>query len=541
MGLENRTRSVEEAVGQKLMLAFQGKTDIPAEVHEAVRMYRPAGFSLFRAFNIDHPAQVRELTQALQKVANEHGLEPFLIALDQEGGQLMAIGEGVTHLPGNLALGAAGSTELARAAGTVLGRELAAMGINVDFAPCCDVNINPSNPVIGTRSFGENPKSVAALAGAMTAGIQSSGVAATAKHFPGHGDTASDSHHGIPVVHHQKERLWQVELPPFQAAIHEDVKLVMSAHLSLPALSGHEDVPSTLSPAVLKGLLRNELGYKGVIVTDAMDMKAIQQGEGLGEDAVKAALAGCDLLLLTTNPEDHRHVHQHLLQAVQNGSIGTSELFDSAQRVHVLKEWLMSQPPPPDLSIVGCASHRKLADEIASRSLTLVRDQAHILPLQLEEGQRLAVVMPQPLDLTPADTSSYLKPSLAPVLRNYYPHVDEIIVPHSPQDQDIAAVLEQIRDCQAVVLGTINAYSEPCQAALVKAVLSTNITTILVAFRMPYDLGAFPDAPTYLCTYSLLDPCMFALAKVLRGETRAFGRLPVSIPGLYPVGFREEK
>jgi beta-N-acetylhexosaminidase len=523
------------------MLAFQGKTDIPVEIHEAVRLYRPAGFSLFRAFNIDHPAQVRELTQALQKVANEHGLEPFLIALDQEGGQLMAIGEGVTHLPGNLALGAAGSTELARAAGTVLGRELAAMGINVDFAPCCDVNINPSNPVIGTRSFGENPKSVAALAGAMTAGIQSSGVAATAKHFPGHGDTASDSHHGIPVVHHQKERLWQVELPPFQAAIHEDVKLVMSAHLSLPALSGHEDVPSTLSPAVLKGLLRNELGYKGVIVTDAMDMKAIQQGEGLGEDAVKAALAGCDLLLLTTNPEDHRHVHQHLLQAVQNGSIGTSELFDSAQRVHVLKEWLMSQPPPPDLSIVGCASHRAVADEIASRSLTLVRDQTHILPLQLEEGQRLAVVMPQPLDLTPADTSSYLKPSLAPVLRNYYPHVDEIIVPHSPQDQDIAAVLEQIRDCQAVVLGTINAYSEPCQAALVKAVLSTNITTILVAFRMPYDLGAFPDAPTYLCTYSLLDPCMFALAKVLRGETRAFGRLPVSIPGLYPVGFREEK
>jgi beta-N-acetylhexosaminidase len=541
MGLENRTKSVEDAVGQKMMLAFKGKNDIPGEVHEAIRLYRPAGFSLFRAFNIDHPAQVRELTQSLQRVAHEHGLEPFLIAADQEGGQLMAIGEGVTLLPGNLALGAAGSPGLARAAGTVLGRELAAMGVNVDFAPSCDVNINPSNPVIGTRSFGENPKSVAALAAAMTAGIQASGVAATAKHFPGHGDTASDSHHGIPVLAHQKERLWQVELPPFQAAIHEDVKLVMSAHLSLPAVSGRDDVPSTLSPAVLKGLLRIELGYKGVIVTDAMDMKAIQQGEGLGEDAVRAALAGCDLLLLTTNPEDHRRVYQHCSRLSRTALSIPSELFESAQRVHVLKEWLVSQPPPPDLSVVGCASHRAVADEIASRSITLVRDQAHILPLQLEQGQRLAVVMPQPLDLTPADTSSYLTPSLAPVLRNYYPHVDEIIVPHSPQDQDITAVLEQIRGCQAVILGTINAYSQPCQAALVKAVLSANIATILVALRMPYDLGAFPEAPTYLCTYSLLDPCMLALAKVLCGETQALGRLPVSIPGMYPIGYREEQ
>jgi beta-N-acetylhexosaminidase len=541
MGLENRTRSIEDAVGQKMLLAFKGKNDIPGEVHEAIRMYRPAGFSLFRAFNIDHPAQVRELTQSLQRVAQEQGLEPFLIGVDQEGGQLMAIGEGVTLLPGNLALGAAGSPELAHAAGKVLGRELAAMGVNVDFAPSCDVNINPSNPVIGTRSFGENPKSVAALAAAMTAGIQASGVAATAKHFPGHGDTASDSHHGVPVVDHQKERLWQVELPPFQAAIQEDVKLVMSAHLSLPAVSGHKDVPSTLSPAILKGLLRHELGYKGVIVTDAMDMKAIQQGEGLGEDAVRAALAGCDLLLLTTNPEDHQRVFHSLRRAVQNGSIDPSELFESAQRVHVLKEWLMSQPPPPDLSVVGCASHHAVAAEVAARSITLIRDQAHILPLQLEQEQHLAVVMPQPLDLTPADTSSYLQPSLASVLRNYYPHVEEIIVPHRPQDQDIASVLEQIQGCQAVVLGTINAYSQPCQATLVKAVLSTNMTTILVAFRMPYDLGAFPDAPTYLCTYSLLDPCMLALAKVLCGETRAYGRLPVSIPGMYPVGYREEQ
>lgn len=540
MILEKQTWSIEEDLGQTMMLAFKGKDHLPSEMRDAVRKYRPAGFTLFRAFNIDQPAQVLNLTQSLQKAAQEDGLPPFLIAVDQEGGQLMAIGEGTTPLPGNLALGAAGSPELARRAGEVLGRELAAMGINIDFAPSCDVNINPENPVIGTRSFGEDPISVSRLAAGMTAGIQASGVAATAKHFPGHGDTASDSHHGVPALPHQLERLWQVEFPPFRAAIQEGVKLVMSAHLALPAISGRNDLPSTLSQEILKGLLRKELGFDGVIVTDAMDMKAIQQGEGLGEDAVKAVAAGCDLLLLTTAPEDHRRVFDSLRRAVKNGALDPSQIFESVRRIHLLKQWLATQPVPPDLSVVGCASHRALANEIASRSITLVRDQAQILPLRLKDGQRLAVVLPQPLDLTPADTSSYVKPALARELRNQYPHIDEIIVPHSPDDQDIAVVLEQIRGCHAVVMGTINAFAQPGQAALVRAVLNTQIPTIVVALRMPYDLEAFPEAPTYLCTYSLLEPSMHALAQVLSGTAPACGRLPVSIPGMYPINYRED-
>ena len=236
---------------------------------DAMKAFRPGGVTLYRALNIDHPAQVRELTSALQAAARDAGLPPLLIATDQEGGQLMAIGEGVTQLPGNLAIGATGSVDLSRQAGHVLGIELAAMGINIDYAPCCDVNINPANPVVGTRSFGENPQMVAELAGAMIAGIQSAGVAANAKHFPGHGDTASDTHHGVAVVPHPLTRLRQVELKPFESAIRAGVKLVMSGHIALPAIDKRNDLPATLSRNVLTGLLRKELGFTGVSVTDA--------------------------------------------------------------------------------------------------------------------------------------------------------------------------------------------------------------------------------------------------------------------------------
>ena len=528
--------SSKYAVGQKLLLAFAGKGWPSPEISKALQKCRPGGITLFRALNIDNPAQVRQLTQGLQQAAREIDLPPLLIAADQEGGQLMAIGEGTTPLLGNLALGAAGSVELARRAGEVLGRELAAMGINLNYAPVCDVNINPYNPVIGTRSFGEDPQKVAELSAALVAGLQSAGVAATAKHFPGHGDTASDSHHGIPVVPHTMERLRKVELPPFVASIQAGVKLVMTAHLALPALDGRTDLPATLSPTILKGLLRKELGFNGLIVTDAMNMWAIRQGEALGQEAVRAAAAGADLLLLSPDPADHGRVYTSLMQAVQQGQLGATDLQASAERIAALKDWLAVQGPAPDLSVVGCAAHQAVATEIATRSITLVRDQAGLLPLRLPAGGRLAVILPRPLDLTPADTSSYVHPVLAQALRAYHSNVDEFVVPHAPQEQDITALLEQVRGYDILVLGTLNAFAQSGQAALARALLGTGVPTVVAALRMPYDLIAFPEAPTYLCAYSILEPSMIALAQALWGQARFQGHLPVSIPGLYPVG-----
>jgi beta-N-acetylhexosaminidase len=534
---EKAPLSLEEAIGQKLLLAFTGKQGVTAELRDALRRYRPAGVTLFRSMNVDKPAQVRALCLDLQRAAQEAGLPPLLIAADQEGGQLMAIGEGVTQLSGNMALGAAGDFQLARRAGEVLGRELAAMGINVDYAPCCDVNVNPRNPVIGIRSFGEDPQQVAVLCAEMIAGIQSAGVAATAKHFPGLGDTALDAHWGTPVVPHALERLRQVELPPFEAAVGAGVQMVMTAHIALPAVEGDAETPATLSPRVLGGLLRGQLGFQGVIVTDAMDMHAIRQGEALGEQAVRAVQAGVDLLLMGGEADDQKRVYESLLQAAYNGRVAEEAIRSSSNRVLALKNWLQRTGPQPDLDIVGCAEHRQVADKIAARSLTLVRDLDGLLPLRLHADQGLAVVLPRPADLTPADTSSHVIPTLAQALRRYHPRLEEFLVPHAPSAQEIADLLVRLAGFDCIVLGTLNAFSQPQQAEMVKAILATGIPTVVAALRLPYDLAAFRQAPAFVVTYSLLEPSMRALAAALFGQAGFPGRLPVSIPKILPAGF----
>ncbi len=526
-----------DIIGQKLLLAFQGK-QITSEMQHELASYKPGGVTLFRSFNISSPEQIKQLVSDLQEHARTLGLPPLLIGADQEGGQLMAIGEGTTPLPGNMALGAAGSTELARKAGEVLGRELSAMGINMNYAPCCDVNINPRNPVIGTRSFGEDPRQVAAMAAAMVEGIQSQGVAAVAKHFPGHGDTSSDSHLGLPSLPHSLERLQSVEFLPFQAAIDADVKLTMSAHIAMPAIDGENAPPATLSSAILNGLLRKQLGFNGVIVSDAMDMHAIQQGEHLGEECARAATAGIDLLLITADPADHKRAWQGLTRSYQYDLQFRVTCEYSAERIAALKAWQAGHKTTPGLEVLGCPEHVAVADEIAERSVTLVRDDVHLLPLQLNPDQRIVVIIPRPADLTPADTSSYVVPALAASVRQYHPNVDEIVIPFAPNAEVIEKTLKQVQGAALVIIGTLNAFDCPSQAELINQVLQSGIPTVVAALRMPYDLTVFEQAATYLCTYSIQSPSMNALAKVLFGKLEAQGRLPVSIPGLYPNGYR---
>lgn len=530
--------STDEMCGQRLLLAFHGKDRVPHEFLEALREYKPAGVTLFRSLNLENPSQVRELTAQLQAAAREIGLPRLLIGVDQEGGQLMAIGHGTTQLPGNMALGATMDPSLARRAGDVLGRELRAMGVNINYAPSCDVNINPQNPVIGIRSFGEDPQQVAAMSAAFVDGIQSCGVAATAKHFPGHGDTASDSHDGLPSVPHDLERLRQVEFPPFEAAIKTGVKLVMTAHLALPALDGPNAPPATLSRSILNGLLREKLGFQGVCITDAMDMHAITQGQALGANAVRAAAAGADLLLITSDPADQKCVFDSLKGALEAGRLNLADFNNSLERIGALREWIGQQAAAPELDVVGSSAHREIATEIARRSVTLVRNEAGLLPLRLGADARVAAVVPRPADLTPADTSSYVAPTLATALRAFHPSVDELIVSQSPSESEIAGVLERLRGYDLIVLGTLNAFAQPGQQALVSEALKTGIPTVVVAMRLPYDLMSFPEASSYVCTYSILEPSMQALAAGLFGVEKFEGRLPVSIPGLYPIGFR---
>jgi beta-N-acetylhexosaminidase len=524
---EMPTLRLSDAVGQRVLLSFKG-TQAPEDILARVRQGPLGGFTLFRSLNVVDPEQVRHLTTELQSAAPEADL---LIATDQEGGQLMSLAES-TQFPGNMALGATGSADLAREVGFVIGRELRAVGVNVDYAPVCDVNSNPLNPVVGVRSFGEDPRLVGLLAAAMVEGLQAAGIAATAKHFPGHGDTSSDSHYATPVLHHSLDRLTRTEMPPFVAAIQAGVKLIMVGHVSLPQLTGHEDVPATLARPIVHDLLRHQLGFEGVVVSDSIDMAALEQGPGAVVDAIAAAAAGVDLLLMGPHTANAPAIEAGLSQATRRGLISAAEMHASAQRVLGLKQWLRLQAPPPPIAIVGSSEHAALAATVAARSITLVRDDQRLLPLRLGPGQRIAVVLPRLANLTPADTSSYVAHSLAEQVRGYHSPTIAFETSADPSRAEVDDLLAQLSPTDVVVIGTVNACAQPGQAALVNEVLRSGRSTIVAALRLPYDLAAFPSAGTYLCTYSVLAPSMTALAAVLFGAARAEGKLPVAIPGV---------
>lgn len=527
---------IENLIGQKLLLAFKGKQSLSPEIVEAFKKYRPTGVTLFRPFNVGTLEELKNLNASLQKLASELNLPLLLIATDQEGGQLMVVGDG-TLLPGNMALGATRSKELARKAGEVVGRELSALGINVNYAPCADVNINPRNPVIGVRSFGENPNLVAELSSAMIEGMQAQGVAAAVKHFPGHGDTDSDSHHALGTVSHSVERLHAVELVPFSSAIQADAKLIMTAHLGITSIDGENPPPATLSKNILTKLLRDELGYEGVVITDAMDMQAIRQGEFLGEDSVLAVQAGADILMATTDPQDQARIAEGLLNAAKNEVLDIDELKLSYERIIKLKEWLSEKKTNFDLNVIRSDEHLAIADKIAEKSITLVRDEKNLLPIKLDSNKRIAVVVPKPLDLTPADTSSYITPQLANLIKEYHHNLDEFIISYAPEEKEKNNLIEKLKNYDLIVFGTINAYAEKKQADFVNQALGLNIPAIVVAMRLPYDLAVIPQVSTYLCTYSILEPSMRAVAKAMFGRSEITGKLPVSIPGMVEAEF----
>jgi beta-N-acetylhexosaminidase len=267
-------------------------------------------------------------------------------------------------------------------------------------------------------------------------------------------------------------------------------------------------------------------------------MSAIGQGRGLLVDALAAAAAGIDLLLLKGDALIQHDVYNALLQAVARALLDPADTLASARRVLALKRRLANRPQP-SIDVVGAAEHQALAQEVAERSVTLVRDTAGLLPLRLSPDARIAAVFPQPVDLTPADTSSYVACSLADRLRAYHPQVDEFVTHTDLDCAEIDTLRERLQAYDLVVIGTINATACPGQAALVKAILASSAPTIVVALRMPYDLIAFPEAPTYVCTYSILRPSLDTLARALWGDIPFLGRLPVTIPGMYPRGVGE--
>jgi len=521
----------EDAVLGRLMLAFEG-FQVPPWLEERLAGAPAAGVTLFRHVNVRDAAQVRALTDGLQ-AARQPG-PPLLVAADQEGGQLMALGEG-TPFAGNMALGATGDPELAERVGRAIGRELRAVGVNVNYAPDCDVASNPDSPGLGIRSFGDDAAAVARLAAATVRGLQAAGVAATAKHFPGKGDVGVDTHYQLGAIGHDRARLDAVELAPFRAAIEAGVRVVMSGHFAIPALTHNPSLPATVSRAVMHDLLRDELGFDGLVISDALDMRALAQGATQIVDLIAALRAGVDLLLCAPDRSILEQTEDALRLAARRDLFDADVLTGGTNRILALRGWLGSGSQP-DVEVVRSAEHMALAREVAERSVTLVRNDAGLLPLRLAADGRVLAVMPQPANMTPADTSATVAPGLAAAIRSRHPRVDEVVTGLPPTPSDIAAVRQRAADSELVVVGTINAWFDSGQVDLVNELLASGVPVVTAALRVPWDLARYPAAATHVCTYSILDPSLDALVSALWGDVPLRGRLPAAIPGLFPTG-----
>lgn len=532
--------ALREQIGQMVMCGFSGKTPTE-EILQLIREYRLGNVIYFRD-NIGTPEEVRQLSAALQEAARTAGVGPLWISVDQEGGMVARIDRQVALMPGNMALGAVGSPELVYETARISGLELRSLGINLNFAPCVDVNNNKANPVIGVRSYGEDAEMVGLMGARAVHGYQDAGISACPKHFPGHGDTTADSHLELPAVPHDLERLRQVELPPFRSAIAAGADVVMTAHVQFPAYDA-SGLPATLSAAVLKGLLREELGFGGVIATDCLEMKAISGTVGVGRGAVMAVKAGADLVLVSHTPELQLEALEAIYQAVVSGDLPQEKIAASARRIREAKarreeSWqqLIRERGKPE---VGNAEHMKVAAEAAERAVTLVKSAGEEGGFPLEAAAPTLVIWPRVEARTDVDEAIRQELTLGQALAPYLAEVQELAVSLAPDEAEIEAVLAAARPGRLqIVAGTYNAAFNPGQARLVQALLELpGARVTVVALRSPYDLLSFAGAQTYVACYENRPLMLQAAAKVLTGRLPASGKLPVTLSVDYPAGW----
>ena len=356
--------SIRRGVGQLLIGSLPGGT-IPSELRSLAREFELGGVILFSR-NIEAPEQVAELAHDVQSLSTEL---PLWVSVDQEGGRVARLRAPFTEWPPMAALGRSGDAALATRFATALAAELRAVGITLDYAPVLDIHTNPKNPIIGDRALSATAEEVARLGAAIILGLQGHGVAACGKHFPGHGDTSIDSHLDLPLVEHPPDRIRRVELVPFREAIRAGVAFMMTAHILVPSLD--EDLPATLSSKIVRGMLREELDYDGVILSDDLEMKAIAKTWSVPDAAVQAIAAGCDGLLICSGDVDVQMATlEALVHAVEDGRIPFGRFEDALKRQRLAKERFLTKLAPPLKSaalrqVLGCDEHRRVAEEMS--------------------------------------------------------------------------------------------------------------------------------------------------------------------------------
>ncbi len=458
---------------------------------------------------------------------------PPLISADFENGLAMRL-EGATEFPSAMALGATRESALAAGMGKAVAAEMRALGVQQNYAPVCDVNNNPGNPVINVRSFGENPALVGALASAYMRGMQEGGVIATAKHFPGHGDTDVDSHTNLPAIHKFRSALDTLELAPFKRLVKDGVLAVMSAHIAVSALTGDSSMPSTFSRAAIDTLLRRRMGFSGLVVSDALNMGAIANTYGSAEAARRALNAGIDVLLM---PKDPKEAVDSLAAFAERGELSLDRIDASARAILQYKYWAMKYGSPARLSATASSRNRELAVEIARKAVTLVKNNG-ILPLRTGAAPATDLVL-----LLNGNGDSEGR-ALYNQLRARIPLRNVFFVQRSSQVSEFDTILASAKTARRIVAASfagIRTTGDPAgisavQKQLLNSLGSKKTPVVFAAMQSPYVLASFPNAGAMLCSYDKSAPSIQAMAEALCGELVPSGKLPVSIPGIAAYG-----
>lgn len=596
------TMTLEQKLGQMLQLDFrqwndEDVTTINEDIKKIIDEYDLGGVILF-ANNVKETAQTTKLVHDLQNVIENDSSNdiPLFITVDQEGGIVTRLGTG-TNLPGNMALGATRNETYAYNAGKIIGTELKALGINVNFAPVLDVNNNPSNPVINVRSISSDPNLVGKLGTKIIQGIQETGISATAKHFPGHGDTATDSHYGLPIIEKSLDELQNTELIPFKFAINNGIDMIMTAHIGMPKIEneiieleeGSIPLPATLSDDVITGILRNELGYDGVVITDALNMEAITENFTESEAVIKTINAGVDIALMPTILRNNQDVSklqtiiENLVEAVKLNEISENRINDSVYRIlklkltrgiwnpnEIKKQKTLDEKIKNAESIVGNPEHRLMENEISESAVTLVKNENYTLPFTPKENQNILVISPlkeQTDSMIKTINNLISSKKINKVNVDYANYNKETL--HLDENIDLK---NKIKNVDYIIVGSNVSSGEGLKETSYARYIPEEIfdysnelgkKSVLISLRNPYDVATIKNANAQIIIYGhkgdpngpdsesgnqkSAGPNLPAGIRSIFGDFIPQGKLPVDIPvvegneiqnkTLMPIGF----
>lgn len=512
--------TLEDKIGQLCMFGFDG-LEVNDDIINLIKNYRLGNIILF-ARNVESAEQLFNLNKNLQKLAMEHIGFPMFISIDQEGGMVTRIFNGSTFFPGAMTISATNKVENAYKLGQMMGEELNALGINMNLAPVMDVNNNPKNPVIGVRSFSDNPDVVAAYSTAFSLGLQEHGVIATAKHFPGHGDTHVDSHLGLPVIKHDLERLKEVEFKPFIHAINHGIKGMMSSHINFPNLTNDEH-PATLSKSIMTDLLRNEFGFKGLIVTDGMGMKGVVDKYTTEEACVRAIDAGVDMVCVCHAHQPRIETIETIKKAVLDGRLSLETIDNHVKLILDHKKELIhidfNKKYEDIMPVVDNKEHQAFSYHVVEDALTLIKGNT----IKLNEKALYLGILPAVLNI--ADDALGNTKLIKPIKE--IKNLDVKIVELNPTDEEVLKYVEEAKKYEQVIFTTYNGNNHEGQIKLIDELSKLNKDLHIISLRNPYDLYYSKSIKNYVCLYEYTPNSIQVLTKYLKGLVKPKGIVPI--------------